>query len=91
MKFLEILLGITVMLVALFVAGGPVLPSEQHVERSFVVKAAPSRVFSRINDFREFNKGSPWVTCDPEETRYEFNGPASGIGSVPIIHAGWPA
>ena len=81
MKLVKILLGVIVALALLFVIGGMLLPSEQHVERSVVLKAEPARVFSLVNDFREFNKWSPWAAYDPEGTRYEFSGPATGVGS----------
>ena len=81
MKFVKVLLGIIVTLVVLFVIGGMLLPSEQHVERSVIVNADPAKVFSMVNDYREFNKWSPWATYDPEGTRYEFTGPATGVGS----------
>jgi uncharacterized protein YndB with AHSA1/START domain len=81
MKFVKILLGIFVTLAVLLAIGGMLLPSEQHVERSVVVKADPTKVFSLINDYREFNKWSPWATIDPEGTHYEFSGPAAGVGS----------
>ncbi|MEM8816328.1 MAG: SRPBCC family protein [Pseudomonadota bacterium] len=82
MKFVKILLGIVVTLAVLFVVGGMLLPSERHVERSVVVNAAPAEVFPLVNDFREFNKWSPWATYDPEGTRYEFSGPDAGVGST---------
>ncbi len=81
MKFVKILLGTIAALAVLFVIGGMLLPSEQHVERSVVVNADPAKVFSLVNDFQEFNKWSPWATYDPEGTRYEFSGPATGVGS----------
>ena len=81
MKILKVLLGIVATLAVLFVIGGMLLPSERHVERSVVVKADPAEVFSLVNDFREFNKWSPWATYDPEGTQYEFSGPAAGVGS----------
>ena len=81
MKIVKILLGIIVALAALIVIGGMFLPSEQHVERSIVIEAEPAEVFSLVNDFREWNKWSPWAAYDPEGTRYEFSGPATGVGS----------
>ncbi len=81
MKILKILLGIVVALVVLFVAGGFLLPSETHVERSVVIKADPVKVFLLVNDYREFNKWSPWATLDPEGTTYEFSGPSAGVGA----------
>ena len=82
MKILKVLLGVLATLVVLFVIGGMLLPSEQHVERSVVVEADPAEVFALVNDFREFNKWSPWAAYDPEGTRYEFGGPATGVGST---------
>ena len=73
MKFVKILLGIFVTLAVLFVIGGMLLPTEQHVERSVVVKADPAKVFSLVNDFREFNKWSPWAAYDPEGTRLTWS------------------
>ena len=81
MKFVKIFLGILVTLVVLLIIGGMLLPSEQHVERSVIIKAEPARVFPLVNDFREFNKWSPWAAIDPEGTRYDFSGPATGVGS----------
>jgi ribosome-associated toxin RatA of RatAB toxin-antitoxin module len=42
------------------------LPSEQHVERSIIVNADPAEVFSLVNDYREFNKWSPWAMAGPD-------------------------
>lgn len=81
MKIIKILLGVVVALIVLVAIGGMLLPSEQHVERSVVVEADPAEVFALVNDFREFNKWSPWAEYDPEGTRYEFTGPATGVGS----------
>jgi len=52
-------------LAVLYVVGGMLLPSEQHVERSIVVNTDPAEVFSLVNDYREFNKWSPWATVAP--------------------------
>jgi len=82
MKFIKVLLGVIVTLVVLVLIGGMILPSERHVERSIVVEAEPAEVFAMVNDFREFNKWSPWATYDPEGTRYEFSGPDAGVGST---------
>lgn len=81
MKFVKILLGVIVALLVLFLVGGLLLPGEQHVERSVVINAEPAKVFSMVNDYREFNKWSPWATIDPEGTEYEFAGPDTGVGS----------
>jgi len=81
-KIVKILLGVLLTLAVLLVIGGMLLPSEQHVERTVIVEAEPAEVFALVNDFREFNKWSPWAEYDPEGTRYEFGGPATGVGST---------
>ncbi len=80
MKIVKVLLGIVVALVVAILVVGQLLPSEQHVERSTVIDADPAAVFALINDFREFNRWSPWAEKDPQ-TEYEFSGPDSGVGS----------
>ncbi len=81
MKILKYVLGIIVVLVILFMAGGMLLPSEQHVERSVVIEADSAEVFALVSDLRAFNEWSPWADIDPDGTVYEFSGPATGVGS----------
>ncbi len=59
---------------------GMVLPDRAQVKRSTVIQAPPSEVFALINDFREFNKWSPWFARDPN-MQIAFTGPATGLGS----------
>ncbi|MDJ0701463.1 MAG: SRPBCC family protein [Woeseiaceae bacterium] len=81
MKFVKVALGIIVLLVVAFLIGGLLLPSEQYVERSAVVAADQSEVFSLVSDYRQFNRWSPWAARDPD-TKYEYTGPATGVGSA---------
>ena len=80
MKVVKIVLGIVVVLVVAFVIGGLLLPSGQYVERSAVIEADQADVFALVNDYREFNRWSPWAAIDPE-AEYEFSGPAAGVGA----------
>ena len=80
MKLIKILLGILVVLVAALLLVGMFLPSGQYVERSAIVEADQAEVFSMVSDYRQFNKWSPWAERDPE-AKYEFSGPATGVGS----------
>ncbi len=77
---MKALLAIVIALVLAVVVVGQFLPSEQHVERSTVIDADQATVFAMINDFREFNRWSPWAAKDPA-TEYEFSGPDTGVGS----------
>lgn len=76
MKVVKILLIIVILLGLV----GLVLPSSTHVERSAVINAPQPLVFSYLNDFKKFNEWSPWYRKDPD-ARYEFTGPAVGVGS----------
>ncbi|MDM3871677.1 SRPBCC family protein [Porticoccus sp. W117] len=76
MKFLKGLLVIVLLLVVV----GFVLPGSTHVERSTVINAPQTQVFAYLNDFQKFNLWSPWAKKDPN-TRYQFSGPATGVGS----------
>lgn len=64
----------------LFIAVGLFLPASTQVSRSVTIDRDVSAVFNMVNDFREFNKWSPWAKRD-EQTRYEYSGPASGLGA----------
>lgn len=71
--------------IALFVAGfvvvGFMLPERVHVERTTDINAPVEKVFAFVNNFREFNKWSPWAKLDPD-TQYTFTGPDSGVGAM---------
>jgi uncharacterized protein YndB with AHSA1/START domain len=80
MKILKkIVIGV-VALLALLVLIGFMLPAKTHVARSVVINAPAETVFTLINNFHEFNRWSPWAQRDPE-TRYQFEGPESGVGA----------
>ena len=68
------------MVVVVAVTIGLLLPRSVHVERSIVIEAPPSVVFALVNDYRAFNRWSPWARIDPD-TEYQFEGPASGVGA----------
>jgi hypothetical protein len=51
------------------------------VQRVAIVKAPPERIFSLINDFRQWGAWSPYETKDPEMKR-TYSGAASGKGAV---------
>lgn len=80
MRILCVVLGIIVAIAAAVVVGGFLLPSEQFVSRSVVVEADQTEVFALVNNYRQFNRWSPWAAKDPD-TKYEFSGPDSGVGA----------
>lgn len=51
------------------------------LSRSTTVQAPPDRVHALVDDFREWQKWSPWEGVDPDLDR-EYSGPDHGVGST---------
>jgi len=51
------------------------------MSRSISVQAEPARVHALLEDFREWQKWSPWEGLDPALNR-EYTGPDRGVGST---------
>ena len=75
----RLLLGFSVLAILIIVIGA-LLPDRVHVERSVLIDAPQGKVFTLINDFREFNKWSPWFARD-RTMDIVFTGPETGVGS----------
>jgi hypothetical protein len=80
MHWMKKLLAVVIVLAVLAVAVGLMLPSAVHVERRILIAAPASAVFPYVNDYRLFNRWSPWAKKDPG-TRYTYSGPESGVGA----------
>lgn len=81
MKFLKILVGIVLVLCAIFFLGAYLLPDHMRVERRTDIDRRATLVFAVANDLSRFNEWSPWYPLDPAAT-YRFEGPASGAGAT---------
>lgn len=73
-------------LAGLFTAIGFLLPSTVVVERSTVIQAPASTVYTLVNSFVHFNAWSPWAKRDPA-TEYRYSGPRSGVGAAMEWHS----
>jgi len=56
-------------------------PDSIKVQRSIVIKAAPDRIFTLINDFKAWPQWSPYETKDPNMQR-TLNGADQGKGAI---------
>jgi hypothetical protein len=65
MKFLKILLGIIIALVAIFFIVGMFLPKTYSLSRSIVINAPDSVVYKNVADFNNFMKWNPWYKAEP--------------------------
>ena len=80
----KILLGAIVVIalvVVIFCVVVAMQPSHYHIERSAMVNAPASVVFSQVNDFHKWDGWSPWAKLDPNmKTSYE--GAPAGTGAM---------
>ena len=51
------------------------------VQRSAVIPAAPERIFAFLDDFRQWERWSPWEELDPHMA-HTYSGPERGVGAV---------
>ncbi|MBB5209924.1 SRPBCC family protein [Microbulbifer hydrolyticus] len=66
---------------ALLVLAGFLFPRVATTERSVYIAEPPDVVFPYVNNFRNFNKWSPWYEIDPD-TEYSYEGFPEGNGAV---------
>jgi hypothetical protein len=76
----KILIGVAVIIAALigFVA---MQPDDFRIERSAIVAAPASVVFTQVNDFHKWQAWSPWAKLDPA-AKAAFGGAGGGIQMV---------
>lgn len=80
MRILLYLVGGLFAVVILLAGIGLFLPAEVHLERSIVVDAPASTVFTILNGFTRMNEWSPWAQIDPAAV-YTITGPSHGVGA----------
>lgn len=80
MRFIKFLLVLVLLLAAVFVVGGMLLPDRVHVERGITIERPAANVFAVLNSFKRFNDWSPWAPKDPDAT-YAYSGPERGVGA----------
>jgi hypothetical protein len=81
---MRIILRLAQFFVVLFLvlaAIGFLLPQEQKVERSIIIRAMPEEVFVHLNGAKAFNEWSPWALLD-ENMLVTYTGPDAGKGST---------
>ena len=56
-------------------------PDDYRLTRSTVIAAPAARVFSHVNDLRQWDDWSPWAKLDPN-AKVTFEGPGAGPGAT---------
>ncbi len=82
---LKLLIGFA-FCVAAFNAGiylyGLTLPGEWHVERSILIRAAPSEIYPLVETPKEWPEWSPWSKRGDATAELEFEGAETGKGAI---------
>lgn len=65
MKALRIIGAIAIILAAIFLIGGMLLPKTYSIRRSIVIKATDSVIYMNVADFNNFLKWNPWTKTEP--------------------------
>jgi effector-binding domain-containing protein/ribosome-associated toxin RatA of RatAB toxin-antitoxin module len=80
MKLLKGLVVFVLLVAAAAFGYGMTLPNTMHFERSTLIAAPPCTVYAQIDNFRNFNKWSPWQQYDPQ-MQNTIEGPPIGVGA----------
>jgi len=88
--------GIVILiLAAVFVVTGYLLPKQVHIERSIVIERPAPMLYELLNSYRYFNDWSPWAKRDPK-AEFIVSGPESGVGArmswvgdPQLVGSGW--
>jgi uncharacterized protein YndB with AHSA1/START domain len=80
LKIAGIIVVVLIIVAAAVVAYASTRPDSFSVQRSATIKAPPEKIFSLINDYRNWPRWSPYETRDPEMKR-TYSGAAAGKGA----------
>jgi hypothetical protein len=78
-KFLKWTLVGLLVLAAVGVAGGFLMPRTVTVARDIVIDAPPASIYPHVSDLRAFDKWAPWSAMDPQ-IKVTYSGAESGVG-----------
>ncbi|MEM6587080.1 MAG: SRPBCC family protein [Pseudomonadota bacterium] len=80
MKTIVKLIGLLVVLIALAMGVGMLLPREVTVERSTVINAPASDIYPLVANLAANQQWSPWAGLDPD-ARFTYNDVPEGVGA----------
>jgi len=86
---------VILLLMAVFIVTGYLLPGQVHIERSITVERPATMMFEILNGYRHFNEWSPWAKRDPKAL-FTVSGPETGVGArmswvgePQLVGSGW--
>jgi hypothetical protein len=80
MKAFRIIVSVIVVLAIIILGGSYFLPKNSIVERSIMIGANDSTVYSYVTDFSKFNEWSPWYEMEPT-AKTEVSGNLGEVGA----------
>jgi effector-binding domain-containing protein len=80
MRFLKKLLIWLTVIIVLLVIISFFLPKQMHVERTATINAPAEAIFAQVNDYKNWEKWSPWHKKDPN-MKLVYDGPTAGQGA----------
>lgn len=80
MKTLKRIIGLILLVAIALIIIAFVLPRNVSVDRSIVINAKPEVIFPYINNQKNGEQWSPWLSRDPE-AKVTYSGPDAGVGS----------
>jgi hypothetical protein len=81
MRFLKRAILALVVLIALLVVIGFLLPSKYRVERSVTMRASPDKIFALVNTLKTWPDWTAWNTQRYPDMKTTFTGPDAGVGA----------
>ncbi|TCT13676.1 carbon monoxide dehydrogenase subunit G [Tepidamorphus gemmatus] len=79
-----------IIVVALGLIAGLLLPRHVDVSRAIVINAPSGAIWPLVSDLRRFNEWSPWASIDPEGTTYHYEGAKDGVGQRMVWRSAHP-
>lgn len=80
-KVLNYITAIVIFLLALYVAGGFLLPQTWIATQKITIKASPEKVYEQIADLKNWQNWAPWNKDKDPTQVYTYEGPKMGVGA----------
>ena len=78
---MKTVLAVVLVLAAIFVGGGFLLPSTYAIERSTSIAAGPDQIAPYVQDLKRWQDWTIWNSTDNPEFESSYAGPESGTGA----------
>lgn len=81
MRTLKFLFGTLILLFAIFLIGGFLIPDAWMLSRSITIHASAEQIYPYVSDFKEWPKWAPWNISKDATLKYTYEGATAGVGA----------